>query len=100
MPVSYQILYWRDIPAQVKVRSGKERSARPLGPRFQAAIDEAAMAAGLSQSDDYLAQWSASEWTEREGDAQAVAEALAAELEREYTDERLQALAALGGRKG
>lgn len=54
MTVSYQVVYWRDIPAQVKVRAGRERRARALGERFQQAIDEVAMRTGATKSDDYL----------------------------------------------
>src|SRR3989337_1141671 len=68
MNFTYQILYWRDIPAQVKVRSGKERLARSLSPRFQEAIDEAAMRARTTGSDDYLEEWRSTEWQSEEGD--------------------------------
>src|SRR3990170_1386325 len=52
-----QVVYWRQIPAQVKARQGNERASRPLSERFQQAIDEAAMRAGLSGTDAYLAAW-------------------------------------------
>jgi hypothetical protein len=41
-----QVVFWRDIPAQVKARRGRERAARGLDPRFQEAVDAAAMRAG------------------------------------------------------
>jgi hypothetical protein len=48
-------IYWRDIPAQVLARTGR-RSAfeKELAPRFQKAIDRAAMRAGCGSSDKYL----------------------------------------------
>ncbi len=95
---TYQIVYWRDIPAQVKARQGRERVARPLSDRFQVAIDDAAMRSGASETDAYLAEWRTSEPRERTGDPEAVAEALVAELEAAYPPERLRALAEKGGR--
>jgi hypothetical protein len=53
---SYQIVSWRDIPAQVKARSGRTRAGRELSERFQVFIDRAAMRAGLFNTDDYLAE--------------------------------------------
>ncbi len=91
---TYQIVCWRDIPAQVKVKGGQTRASKQLTDRFQVAIDEAAMRAGLVGTDEYLAEWRNSEPQEREGEAEAVAAAVAAELEAAYTDERLNGLAA------
>jgi hypothetical protein len=96
---SYQIVYWRDLPAQVKVKAGRARAARQLTNRFQEAIDAAAMRAGLVGTDEYLAEWRTAEAVEREGEPEAVAEAVAAELEAAYSDERLQSLVANQGRE-
>ncbi|MBI3243420.1 MAG: virulence factor [Chloroflexi bacterium] len=96
---TYQIVYWRDIPAQVKVKAGRERAARQLSERFQVFIDRAAMRSGLFNTDDYLNEWRTSEGAEREGTPDAVAEAVAAELEAAYSDERLEALTVNGGRE-
>ena len=86
---SVQIVYWRDIPAQVKARTGRIRASQPLSNRFQEAIDDAAMRAGLSQSDAYLAEWRTSEAEEREGEPTIVAASVAEEIEKGYSDERL-----------
>lgn len=94
MTTSYQIIYWRDIPAQVKAKAGRERSGRQLAKRFGVAIDEAAMRAGLTGSDDYLGQWRTGEAQEREGDPAEVAAAVAAEVEAAYPPERVQRLVA------
>ena len=85
----YQVLYWKDIPAQVRVFDGRRRVARQMPPRFQEAIDRLAMKEGLAGSDAYLAHWQWSERQERPGDAQAVLLALVVDLERAY-DERGQ----------
>ena len=95
---SYQIVYWRDIPAQVKVGSGRSRVARQMSLRFQEAIDRAAMRSGLFNTDDYLAEWRTSTAEEREGTPDAVAEAVAAEIEAAYDAQRLEVLAINGGR--
>jgi hypothetical protein len=94
-----QVVYWRDIPAQVKARQGRERTACPLDPRFQEAVDAAAMRAGLTDTDDYLGEWRASAWEERTGAPQQAADQGAAELEGEYSAERLRLLVDNGGRE-
>ncbi len=80
----YQILYWQDIPAQVRVFDGRRPLARQMPDRFQEAIDRTAMEQGLEGTDDYLEQWSWTARQERPGSPQEVLEALLAELEEEY----------------
>lgn len=92
MSAQYQIVYWRDIPAQIKVRQGSKRFGRQLTARFQEAIDEAAMRDQVTDTDDYLAEWRSSEWQTSEQDAELLADALVAQLEKEYTPERLRNL--------
>ena len=97
MATTYQIIYWRDIPAQVKVRSGRDRLSRPLADRFSEAIDQAAMVSGMQGSDDYLNEWRKSDWEERAGEPEAVAEALVAELETAYPPDLVKKLVKNGG---
>ncbi|HLC04626.1 MAG TPA: virulence factor [Anaerolineales bacterium] len=97
MSAQMQIVYWRDIPAQVKTRSGETRASQPLSDRFQQAIDQAAMVAGMAGSDDYLGAWRTSAWERMDGTATEAAEATSARLEGEYPDTRLRRLAAGGG---
>jgi hypothetical protein len=86
------IVYWRDIPAQVIVRKGRESEKRELPERFIQAIDRAAMRAGLRESNAYLAQWRRGE-PEACGDDLAVeADAAVASLLERYDDARLDAL--------
>jgi hypothetical protein len=80
---SYKILYWQEVPSQVKADDGADDITLPLPPRFQERIDQLAVQRGLQGSDDYLAQWRWSEEEEREGTAQAVAEQVRAKLEAE-----------------
>jgi len=51
------IVYWRDIPAQVIVKQGRQAAKRQLTERFEKAIDRAAMRAKLRDTDSYLAEW-------------------------------------------
>jgi hypothetical protein len=82
--VQYQILYWYDIPVQVRAREKRERLSKPLSPRFQGAIDNAAMAAGLTRDDAYTDAFQWSEPKEAEGSLEEVVDRIAAELEAKY----------------
>ena len=82
--VQYQVLYWHDIPAQVRAREKRERLSKPLSPRFQGAIDNAAMAAGLTGDDAYTDAFQWSEPQEAEGSLEEVVDRVAAELEGKY----------------
>lgn len=92
-----QVVYWRDIPAQVKARKGRERASHGLAPRFQEAIDSAAMRAGLTGTDDYLAEWRSSDWEPRDGTPAEAAAGRAAQIEAEYSEEKLRRLLDHGG---
>ncbi len=80
----YQILYWREIPAQIRVFEGRRPVSRPLSERFQLEIDRIAMEEGLEGSDDYLDQWQWTEKRERPGTAAQVLDALAQQLELKF----------------
>ena len=45
------VVYWRDIPAQVIVKKGRESAKIQLNERFEKAIDRAAMRANLRDTD-------------------------------------------------
>jgi hypothetical protein len=84
----------------VVAREGEQVTKTPLAPRFQEAIDEAAMRLGDTGSDDYLAGWTRGDWTAAEGSATAVADRVVAELEEQWTAERLrQYLDSLGAQE-
>ena len=91
------IVFWRDIPAQVIVGKGRRGSKRALPERFEQAIDRAAMKIGASDTDAYLAEWRKADPYPVEGEAEAVVEAEAARLDREYDAERIKALIANEG---
>ncbi len=81
----YQVLYWKNVPAQVKVFPEKGRPlSRPMPDRFQAEIDRIAMAEGLAGTDDYLNQWQWGAKQDRPGNPAELLAALIAELEAEW----------------
>ena len=90
----YQILYWHDIPVQVRVRHKRERLSKNLSDRFQEAVDNAAMQAGLTGDDAYTDGFHWGEPQEQGGAAQDVLEAVAAELEAQYAEINWQRTAA------
>jgi hypothetical protein len=83
---SYQIMYWHDIPVQVRAGGRRDRVSIELPQRFQVAVDNAAMAAGVTGTDNYLAGFVWGEAREREGSAAEVAAAVAGELESRYAE--------------
>jgi hypothetical protein len=87
----YQILYWKEIPAQVKVfEEGRRPVSRQLPERFQIEIDRIAMLEGLTGTDDYLNEWRWTPKAERAGTAEEVADALVRELEQQIpVDEKI-----------
>jgi hypothetical protein len=92
------VIWWRDIPAQVTAKAGRQRVAAQLDQRFQEAIDAAAMRAGLIGSDAYLEEW--------RREPRACDDDLAAEVAREtewldaaYTDDVLERLVRASGRE-
>ena len=81
MLTTYKILFWQEIPSQIKAEDDREEVTVSLSPRFMERIDQLAAKRGLQGSDDYLAQWQWSDEQQREGAAPDVAEALRLELE-------------------
>ncbi len=77
----YQILYWQDIPSQVKAWDDFDEIKLELDPKFADRIDRAAQSKGLTSADDYMSQWKWSEEQERDGSPEDVAAALKSELE-------------------
>lgn len=86
------IVYWRDIPAQVIVGSGRRGHKVQLSERFEQAIDRAAMKGGARETDAYLAEWRKAPAVAAEGEPSEVASAEAARIEAEYDAARLRAL--------
>ncbi len=96
MASSLITIYWRDIPAQITAQSGRIREKALLDPRFQLAIDQAAMVAGLSSTDDYVRQWRRESKDCGPDLAAAVTEEIA-KIETAYPPERVKNLVRSGG---
>ncbi len=94
------LLYWRDIPSQVIVKSGRKTAKRELSERFIRAIDAAAMHAGAKSADAYLEDWRRGDPSDCGDDLEAEADSAVARLEAEYDTHRLAVLAKHDGREG
>jgi len=83
---TYKILYWQEIPSQVKAEDdvGNEVTLE-LASKFADHIDALAQKRGFTKGDDYLAQWKWSDEEQRNGSAQEVAQQVKAELEAAAT---------------
>jgi len=90
------VIWWRDIPAQVVAKDARRSSKVVLHPRFQVAIDKAAVKAGRREMDAYIAEWRKTQRPCSE-DLEAEVNAEAARLEHEYPREVLARLIAAGG---
>ncbi|MEJ2512298.1 MAG: virulence factor [Anaerolineales bacterium] len=88
----YKVLYWYDIPLQVRAEDKDGRVNRQLPERFQLAVDEVAMAAKMISDDNYTAgfQWQSAQ--DKEGSAKDVAEAVIAELDAQFAEIDVQVL--------
>jgi hypothetical protein len=89
-------IYWRDIPAQVNAQAGRNRFAGVLDERFEKDIDRAAMVAGLTGSDQYVAEWRR-EARPCSDDLEAEATAEAARIETGYPRDRINRFVTNGG---
>ena len=78
---TYRILYWQEVPSQIRAEDENGEVNLPLPQKFMVRIDALAAARGLEGSDDYLAQWRWSDEETREGSAEDVADAIARELD-------------------
>ncbi len=92
------ITYWRDIPSAVSVKIGRREEKRMLDNRFMEAIDMAAMRSGSTDTDAYLADWRRSDPVVVSDDMAAEVEKAKSELETSYTQEKIKALIANGGK--
>ena len=80
----FQVLYWQDIPSEVKAWDNFDEVKLSLPNRFAERIDASAQKQGLIQEDSYLAHLRWCDPSERAGSPQQVAEAVRRELESKY----------------
>ena len=50
-------VFWRDIPSHIIFKTKSGRFKKQMSPRFEEAIDRAAMRAGKGSSEAYMADW-------------------------------------------
>ena len=86
---SYQVMYWKHIPSQVKAWEGDTQAKRMLPDRFQVAIDAFAMKDGSTGMDAYLDGWRWGPVEERQGAPDEVIAAVVAELDAAHPRARL-----------
>ena len=96
MAAALAVIWWRDIPAQVIAKDRRQSHKIVLHPRFQVAIDKAAVKAGLKQFDLYIEQWRRVARPCGD-DLKAEAEAEVARLEAAFPRGVLNAYIAAGG---
>jgi F0F1-type ATP synthase membrane subunit b/b' len=89
-------IWWRDIPMQVIARDRRQAHKVVLHPRFQVAVDKAAMKAGKKAASDYIEEMRR-DARECGDDLEAEANAEAARMEATYTRDMLARLVAAGG---
>ena len=91
------VVYWRDIPAQVIVKKGRQNAKRELPLRFTEAIDMCAMRTGAGDTDAYLAEWRKAEPIPVSDDLEAEADKAAAALDAHFDRDTLVALVKADG---
>ena len=80
----YRIFYWKHIPSSFTVEGEGRTVKKQLSQKIQNAIDAYAMAVGLTNAEEYSAQYKRGDWIERDGSPEEVAETLLSELETEF----------------
>ncbi len=91
--IKCQVVYWRDIPVQVKVRNGRIRKSQPLSSRFQKTVYRAAYRAKAITGQAYMDAWRPIDWSVQDNTIEDVISGVVAELENAYSAERLNQLA-------
>jgi hypothetical protein len=86
---SYQVMFWKHIPSQVKAWEGEAQAKRMMPDRFQVAIDAYAMKDGSTDMDAYLDGWRWGPVETKEGTPAEVLAAVLAELDAANPRERL-----------
>ena len=83
-------VFWRDIPSHIifKTKSGKFK--KQMSPRFEKAIDRAAMRAGKGSSDAYMADWRREIVKIKTDDPQSIVDQEIELLEHMFSDELLE----------
>jgi hypothetical protein len=86
---SYQVMFWKHIPSQVKAWEGETQAKRMMPDRFQVAIDAFAMKDGSTDMDAYLDGWHWGPVEERDGTPEEVLDSVIQELDTSHPRARL-----------
>jgi hypothetical protein len=89
---TYRVISWKGIPSLVEAQDDDRTARALLSQRFQDLIDTAAMRQDASESQAYLDGWEIGPLVDRPGSAEAVAQAIAAELEGTFEEVLRKAL--------
>ena len=95
----YQLIYWRDVPTQVRVKAGRKRASVMLPQRFQQTMYRAAYRAKAINGEAYSDGFRNGEWHEIAAEAalgktlDTLAQSLARVIDIDHTDEQLSKLA-------
>jgi len=93
------VVYWRDIPAQVIVKKGRQNAKRELPMRFIQAIDACAMKVGAKSASNYLDDWRKADPIPVSDDIDAEADKAVNELDTRFDKAKLIALVNSSGRE-
>lgn len=85
----YQIIYWRDVPVQVRVRQGRERVSQLLPERFQAAAKRAAYRGRAITGEAYMSAWNSTPWQNHTATFDEALATIVAAVEADYPPELL-----------
>ena len=85
------IVFWRDIPAQLLIGSGRKATKLKLSEKFEKAIDRCAMKVGAEDSQSYLDDWQKKTVPLDPTNTNSI-ELEAEKMEKYYTTEKLKAL--------
>lgn len=94
--IQYQIIYWRDIPVQLRVQQGRNRLSHQLPEIFQKTVYRAAYRAKAITGAAYEESWRVEGWFRFQGSDGKLAEiatTIAVDVASQYDEERLDALA-------
>ena len=89
--VNLTIVFWRDIPAQLIIGSGRNAIKLQLSDKFEKAIDRCAMKVGARDSESYLQDWQKKTVPMQSTGTNAI-NLEAEKLEKYYTTEKLKTL--------
>ncbi len=89
------IMYWKEIPAQVKAEDADGEVNVPLPDRFQEGIDAVSMLDGSYGDDAYLEGWVWGPEVEAPGTAQEAAEAEARRIAARFPEDFVSRVRAL-----